>query len=135
VIGDPAVVTEVGEGHDEIVVADARRAAALDGAEADADVFADAIAVADDERRVARGEAVILRRPAEDGAALDQISGADADAPVSAADTRVRLDDGLGADADASFDDAERPDLGRRCDLGIRRYDRGGVNTHAGLSL
>ena len=129
VIGELAVMADVRVGHDEVVIADARDAAALRGTDVDADELADPIVRADRERRVrAAVVAQVLRRPAEHGAVLDAVVGADRHAPVATADPRVRLDDGTGADIDLALDDAVRADLRIGGDRGALAQDDARVN-------
>jgi len=135
VISHLAIMTEVGEGHDEIVVTKTRCTAALGRAEADADVFTYSIFVADHQFALAFGEAIILGRPAEHRTALDQVLCPDPNPAVSTADPGMGFHGRVGTDNHAAFDDAVRPDLGTRRDFGIGGYDGSGVNAQAELSL
>jgi len=129
VIGELAIVADVRVGHDEIMVADARDAAAFRRPNVDADELADAVIRADIERRVSAAlVAQVLRRAAEHGAMLNAIVRADRDAAVAAADARMRLDDRARADLDLAFDDAVRPDLGVRGDRGALAEDDARMN-------
>lgn len=129
-----AVVAQMGEGHYEIVVADPRSASPFERTEADADVFTDAVVVADYEVGFALTEAVVLSRAAEHGAALDQIPHTDSDLTVGAADARMRLDDGVVTDRYVALDHAEWSDRSRRGDLSVGRNDRRWVDAQAELS-
>ena len=134
VIGHLAIMTYMGEGHDEIVVTNSRDPAALDRAEADADILTDSIFIADHKLGFAIGEAVILGRPAEYGATLNQVPFSYHHSAVGAADPRMRFHGCIRPNDDMAFDHAIRADLGRRRNLGVRGYDGSGVNTQTKLS-
>ena len=110
-----------------------RHAAALFGAEIDADVLAYAIAVADAKLRIGVLVPQILRCAAEHRAALDQVAGADLYAAVRTADLRMRFHDRTRAYLDAAANHAERPDLDVCGDARLRRYDGCRMNAQCGL--
>ena len=89
VVADGAIVRDVHVGHDPVVVADARRAAALAGAAVDGDELADHVAIADDEFAVLAAEFLVLRDRADRGELEDA---------VVAADARRAFDDDVRAD-------------------------------------
>jgi hypothetical protein len=74
-----------------------------------------------------------LRRAAEHGAVLNAIARANRDAPVAAADARMRLDDGAGPDLDLAVDDAIGADLRIGGDRGAVAQDDAGVDAQRGL--
>src|SRR5690606_29486856 len=120
------VMADVRIRHDEVVIADARDAAAFARADVNTDELAEPVVRADLERRVVAAFVTeILRRPAEHGAVLNVVVRADRDAAVTAADPRVRLDGRVRADVDLARHDAVRPNRRGRVDLG-RAVDDGG---------
>ena len=77
VVAQLAVVGHVAAGHQEILVADPRDAVFLLAAAIDRHAFADHVAVADDDLRVAAGVADVLRLAADDDVRIDHVVAAD----------------------------------------------------------
>ena len=102
VVAQLAVVGHVAAGHQEILVADPRDAVFFFAAAIDRDAFADDVAVADDDLRVAAGVADVLRLAADDDVGIDDVVAADrhvahdrdrVQQPRAALDAHVRADD------------------------------------------
>ena len=126
VVADVAVVRHVHVGHEDVVIADARDAAAARGAAVHGDELAKDVAGADRQPGVLAVELEILRNladrrervdlavVAELGSAVDHRRGADAAVRAGA---HQRPDDRVGADRRAAADLRARVDDRRRVDL------------------
>ena len=99
-VADDAVVRDVHVGHDPVVVADARRAAAFAGAAVQRDELADQVAIADDQLALFAAEFLVLRDRADRGELEDAV---------------------VAADARRAFDDDVRADRRAFADLDVRR--------------
>ena len=108
VVAQVAVVGDVHAGHDPVVVADDRLAAALRRAAAEGAQFADGVVVADHQFGILTGIFFVLRFLPDRGELVDPVVPADGGA---ARDHDVRTDPAAGPDGDVGTDDAEWPDL------------------------
>ena len=123
-VTDAAIVSDVGVGHQEIVVADARlprvRRAPMDG-----DVLAEDVVVADFEARRFAVVFHVLRRFAEHDAAVDGVITAHVQRTKQVS---ARTNDAAGPQMNLALDDHVGADLDVVVDLGLRGDQGGGVN-------
>ena len=124
VVAEMDVVREVRPGHEEAAIAD-DRLAALGGAAMNGDVFANAVAVADDDTAFHLGlKSKILRFSTDDRAVADGVVFSHQDVTT---DDRVGGNCASFADDSGSLDDGVRPDAHTRVKLGLRMDDGGGM--------
>ncbi len=121
VIADDAVVRHVHVGHDPVVVADPRRAAAFVRAAVQSDELADQVAIADDQLAALAAELLVLRNRADRGELEDAVVAPD---PRRALDHDVRSDRSAVADFDVGADHAVRADADAGADPCCRIDDR-----------
>src|SRR5690242_21781912 len=124
-VADEAIVRDVGLGHDQAVVADARDHAAARGAAMNGDKLANLVACADARFGWFAFVFEILRREADRNEGKDVCLGTDRRASV---DDYVRLEPHLVADYDLVADDAVRTDETVVADFGLRTNNRSRMN-------
>src|SRR5690606_28031327 len=122
------VVAHVYHGHQVIVVADTRLAAAGGGTEADGRVFADAVLVAHHQRRGLAPILQILGLHAQNRPRPDYVAAAQASARI---DRHARPQATPRADDHVALDDAVRPDDDVIGDVRAGVHHRGGMNAAA----
>ena len=116
-VPDPAVVGDVGVGHEIAVVADPGQAAALDRPPVDGDEFAEDVPVADPDPGLLALVADVLGLGPDRGERGEPVVGADLG---PAADEDVGLEDRVRADRDILADDAARADPDALVQPGLR---------------
>ena len=121
-VADVAVVRDVRVGHEEVVRADRRDAAAADRAAVDGDELAEDVVVADAQLGPLALELQVLRLGADRRLSEEAIALADG---RGAFDAHVRADDRAGADGDVRADDRVRPDADVGRERGIAADDCG----------
>src|SRR5258708_32754385 len=136
-VAQPAVVRDVGIGHEQVVVADPRDALVVSGAAIDGAALPEHVPLADLQPRRLTLVFLVLRRVTDRGELEELVVGTDR---RQAGDDHVRTDAGTRPDAHARSDDREGADLDVGGELGLRRdyrvrVDHGPGSAAAALAM